>query len=622
MKNGIPKSRIEVYLGVIRNLLDDLRTELEASNLRVRCKLNLAREIERDLAYIETRSRSEGLPFLTVVLPSLGKWYDRWLAGQDPGVPLRAFLPHEARGNTTYPCPVFARMLAYVLSDESSDPVAVARVVRLWRTLFYLFYKMEVPHSEEQLSAALAKWKAVETELLLWETPNYYDEDIISLRSLVTGLIGTDSSLFTEIRPAHGPGAVAGREKGDEKWLKPTYIPSLNRVYPQYEMYFGLRTGHGLSDYAKDALLEWKKSRLVDDGPTARLTFVPKDSRGPRTICMEPKELMFVQQGVMENLMRLLPISSNHRINFRDQSINANLALSSSKDGEYATVDLEDASDRVSWRLVQQIFPEGSLRYLAALRSTQVILPDKTIWSNLQKFAPMGSALCFPVECIVFWAIGVLAGIKSGMDVASAKRDTYVFGDDIVIRPQAVPALQELLSRYSLKMNPDKTYVSGPFRESCGMDALNGHCVTPFKVRMDIGRRSLNAVQALAVCKMASECLELYWFKTGLYLRELVQSQYGFIPVTTEPKSYLSVVSPSYLYYSDEEWSRSWRYNACCIGVEAYTISNGKRATPLDGLSRLLKNLYGNWEEHDPSQVVVPYSTKIRKRKVRWAGRG
>lgn len=653
MKNGIQNSRVEIYLGVIRNLLDDLLIALGAcESSRLPVGQDLVREIARDFAYIRRRTTKEGLSFLTITMPALGKWYDEILATRDPGDPLRAFKPFEdsissehgpfafARsrdeqwdGSTSirpvYRLPVFARSFYHVLSDASIAPQPLCRVVRLYRTLFYLFYKLEVPFSKDQLTAALLKWKAIENELEDLELCDYYDRDLIAIRQLVGEAVGDRASVFVDIRPQHGPGAVAGGEKGEDKWSNPLFIHSLHRVYPYYRWWYGLYDTRGLSPTAVRELSAWKQTRKESRRAVSKLTFVPKDSRGPRTICMEPKELMFVQQGVARNLMRTLHRRTDGHINFIDQTVNAELALRSSRaDGVFATVDMEDASDRVSLMLVRGVFPEWTYPYLEALRSSAVRLPDGTSWINLQKYAPMGSALCFPVESVIFWAIAVHAvqlaidqTVAAGLewDGGCARDMVYVYGDDIVIHRSAVTVFRELCRKFGLKLNLRKTYVHGPFRESCGTDALMGFDVTPLKVRKDIGRRSLDGNLAQALCDIASECFHRDWWNTGKYLKALVEREYGFIPYTLTTRPYLSVVAPDYLYHSDEEWERNLDYNTRGRTVKAWVLITPKQTSTLADLSRMRKSLQGNWAFRDPSEVVVSHATKIRKRNVRWA---
>jgi hypothetical protein len=586
--------------------------------------------MERDYKYVVSRLNHESLNFLTVQLPRLGKWYDSILSGNEMSSvlgfkPMHIHRRGACRSDSDHwpvfdgdvPCPLFCRTLWYVIRVSIGSDQDKARIIRAYRSFFYLFYKLEVPFTQDQLSAALEKWRLNEQELEEFDFPAYFDDDPSYLRDIVTKLVGHSEDVFTKIHPRHGPGAVAGGEDALGKWETIDRIASLHRVYPRYDTYFGHRSSGKISPAMCGEIIKLAKASKKQEVATSRLIFVPKDSRGPRTISCEPKELMFIQQGVARNLMRLLTANSRGRINFVDQTVNSTLARASSADGTWATVDLQDASDRVSTKLVGTVFPQWAYKYLLALRSENTLLPDGSLFEGTAKYAPMGSALCFPVESVIFWAIAVLAGIKSGMGELDAKADTYVYGDDIIIRPRAFPHFVELCNKFAIKVNLGKSYISGPFRESCGMDAWKGFCVTPIRIKKDISRESPDGNLATAICEYSSNCFAVDYRRTGNYLLQLVNSKYPGILVHCRPLGGLSVVDPyTFLDLSDPAYVFGFDRRLCRVWVRGWVLTTPKEPCRLDGLSRLLRAYYGHWEEHDPSTVAVLRSAKIRKRKI------
>jgi hypothetical protein len=104
---------------------------------------------------------------------------------------------------------------------------------------------------------------------------------------------------------------------------------------------------------------------------------------------------------------------------------------------------------------------------------------------RLKKFAPMGSAVTFPVQSIVYACVAVSAILFStnrkvtSQTIEKAASLVSVFGDDILLPTTALSSLVSLLSYLGLKVNTDKTYGTGQFRESCGIDAFAGVDVTP-----------------------------------------------------------------------------------------------------------------------------------------------
>jgi hypothetical protein len=173
------------------------------------------------------------------------------------------------------------------------------------------------------------------------------------------------------------------------------------------------------------------------------------------------------------------------------------------------TIDLSSASDSVSWSLVKRIFPPKVLKHLLATRTKTVKTPGGEL-VELNKFAPMGSALCFPIQCTVFSAVVILAGILyrwgieecqpdllSGLDVSNLIQRTFrtslldvsedhrlqaffVYGDDIICDSRITSNVVDLLRALGFRVNIGKSY-TGPslFRESCGIFAFNGIDVTP-----------------------------------------------------------------------------------------------------------------------------------------------
>jgi len=177
-------------------------------------------------------------------------------------------------------------------------------------------------------------------------------------------------------------------------------------------------------------------------------------------------------------------------INFRDQGISRKRALDASNCGSYSTIDLSSASDRLSCRLVEYVFQgHPLLDGLHACRSRlvrQTIDPDMPSHIKLRKFAPQGSAVTFPVQSIVY-AIIALYCVRTvdgyhGNDmrgVLESAAEVTVFGDDIIVPTRAYDEVVKVIETCGLKVNTNKSYSKGFFRESCGMDAFMGYDVTP-----------------------------------------------------------------------------------------------------------------------------------------------
>jgi len=278
-------------------------------------------------------------------------------------------------------------------------------------------------------------------------------------------------------RARHGTGSVSTGEDPHEKAVFQRYYHDLHKVFP-YGEYFMYSWGHYADTFDVKSLEEFRHG-------TAKVVLVPKDSRGPRLISCEPLEYQWIQQGLRRQLERAIdecPLTHG-RINFRNQAINRDLALRGSNGEPWVTLDMKDASDRVTLALVKLLFPEPWLTCLLASRTPATRLPSGEV-HTMNKFAPMGSSLCFPVESLVFWSLSIAAIMRThALTASQASTLMYVFGDDLIVRREVYATVLQHLPLVDLKFNESKCCVAGSFRESCGCDAYKGVDVTPLRVK-------------------------------------------------------------------------------------------------------------------------------------------
>lgn len=228
-----------------------------------------------------------------------------------------------------------------------------------------------------------------------------------------------------------------------------------------------------------------------------RVTVVPKNWKTYRVISMEEVGLMFAQQGAMTAIFDYLKggyTEFAHHYCVNTEARNRHLAKLGSITGEYSTLDMSAASDSVPLDLVTHWFNESCLVWLVMLRSKFAVLHNdqdgrKTHESliEVKKFAPMGSALCFPIECIVFGAI-VEAVLRKHFG-RNHHLIWYVYGDDLVIPTVIVDDVIERLTQLGFRVNCEKSFYNvrdeksqNLFRESCGGEYLNGIDVTPPRI--------------------------------------------------------------------------------------------------------------------------------------------
>jgi len=231
-------------------------------------------------------------------------------------------------------------------------------------------YKLKLPYDSKTENSVIESFVHTQAELHSLEFPVEVSPILREARSFITRLLGGIN--VRDIIPRHGPGAVSTGEEIGEKSNFSRIYSHTEIMYPFTE-YFML----GLNQVVDQ--LDWIESLEILSYGTASVVLVPKDSRGPRLISKEPLELQWIQQGIQKLLYSWIerhPMSRGF-VNFTDQSINRNLALDASRTCEYVTLDMKDASDRVTLKLVERLFSGTSLYdALIASRSEYTRLPD------------------------------------------------------------------------------------------------------------------------------------------------------------------------------------------------------------------------------------------------------
>lgn len=205
------------------------------------------------------------------------------------------------------------------------------------------------------------------------------------------------------------------------------------------------------------------------------ITFVPKNADTHRTIAMEPSGNVYLQKGVGEFIKRrLLRVG----IDLRCQKTNQDLAREGSISNSLATLDLANASDTLSYETVRQLLPRDWFLFLSELRCYTGRFakgPRKGEEVTYNKFSSMGNGFTFELESLIFWAI-----------ISECDPACSVYGDDLVLQSSGADYAIELLTHYGFKTNADKSFIDGPFRESCGSDFYLGTPVRPLFLRRRI----------------------------------------------------------------------------------------------------------------------------------------
>lgn len=514
-------------IGNLKSLLPDIWENL-ANNQRYKDYVD-----EKDVQTFRKRTLHEGLTFLTVTLPKLGKALDAAYSTSEYCPPSGFVLS----GNICPPVEIPVFLGKCLRRCFEGDPVAVD----CYRQLTMIFYKLEVGYDEETKAKALSNFKEVDRSLDLVDLSQSKEIIALARRTIARVLMNQDPR---DIRPCHGTGATACRTKNHEKWHKLRYFPKLDDYF-SYPDYFFYNSAHLVDELER--LVEAEVSV-----PRARICLVPKDSRGPRIISCEPAELMYIQQGLMRKLYKCIenhPLTRSF-VNFEDQTINRSLAREASITGELATIDLSEASDRVSLQLIRALFPNNWVEALEACRSEETMLPSGEV-VKLNKFAPMGSSVCFPVEALVFWAIA-----DATLRIAEPRKrnSVYVYGDDIIVDSSLCQHVMDGLEAVGLKVNRDKSYFRGNFRESCGGDFFCGTEVTPVRVRKFIGSSKTSAITDSDLC---NNFIAKFGLEESMPIIDLIMEAQA-IPFPFSPLKLPACVQAEVRASNDVHFRRRW----------------------------------------------------------------
>lgn len=442
---------------------------------------------------IQQRVKDEGLGFLTISLPRM---HDAIVNSIDVGhwVPSRLFKEMPGGG------PEFLREFLGLIFDFGvrNAPVRMdsdsVRAVKSVRQLLLLFSKMKALPSPERQKRAVDSFFRTEEELkvLRPQILQLARSDLfLKVSHLLLGdaLSKAEKALDDVLSGKHGPGQTAESKFGLRKYtrLSDGWTSRLEKELRKIDhAYYNL---HDFLDNEED--LNYSTLSPKDE-PPMRITLVPKTAKAPRLIAMEPVVNQWVQQGVLRILDNVIQGDYNLRntASWRDQQRNRSLALVGSRDGSLATLDLSEASDRLHVGLVSTILKRyPRLRGISfASRSRVAAHEDRSIY--LEKFAPMGSALCFAYETLVFLCL-VVCGIyearalsPSKGNISSSLEGVSVYGDDIIIPADCTSSVINWLEAAGLRVNQSKSFWTGMFRESCGGDYFAGNEVTPVKVRV------------------------------------------------------------------------------------------------------------------------------------------
>lgn len=608
------------------------------------------REVQRDVQEVRTRANSEGMYFLCIRLPQLAK----------------ALLQSFKDGTLTVPSgfarakdgqyPAFLQAYWKVLFEDDGSlkdvqDLQVRAARHIWQVCALLSkLEGEIPEELKRLQAAEFETRQRAVKAI---TFGPLAETIISLaRSVIDDIFGChDPREQTSVRseettigivdayrpsrkgflsvnvarthlrplvmPKHGPGAVAEGTKGPfSKWaFGPVRYSDLEAEFPWYA--WNIACPRSLLD--PQLRKEWLSKEIRQHG-VDRILAVRKDMTKDRWITCSPTPYVYAGQ-YMRGMLVHACASSPYRdsINTLDQSGQRRRALAGSIDGDIVTIDCENASDWYAFHLVQELFANQPawLRMLTACRVPVGELPngDRV---EFGMYAGMGNATTFVVQTVGYFALSVAAlQYQLGDHSATARRRmaalVSVFGDDIIGPAWGAAAIVEALTSVGLKINHRKTFDRGPFRESCGMDALRGVQITPTRIKKLLPTSSRDIESALAWSEYALALKDKGYGRTWSVIVQAL-AELGPLPWVPSGSGVVGLHTTEawrYRVHNRLYWSEGHQ----SYMVKAMRAKAETRKRPLRGDRRLHRNLLtGESGEVEalrrvkPSWTLVPVS--------------
>lgn len=541
-------------------------------------------EVERDLISIKSRVEHEGISFLTITLPSFAEDFERCL---DKGsVDSTSFVGWKKKGCL----PKFLWGFTSLVFDKQGrlrDEVDILSIHSV-RQICKAFKKVLIPCHPTRIEKAKEKYLQLEQSLGDARIDNDRYNHFLDCADIIwSDVVESEFNTFGLV-PKHGPGATAERISGNRKYAISNWHERLEEVFPCTEFAF---TSVNHVTHTEHSLENLTMLRRGNETPVRVIT-VPKTLKGPRIIAIEPVCMQYTQQALTEYLVKRIErcALTKRSVRFTDQTVNQRLAMTSSRDGSMATIDLSDASDRVLAACVYDMLRSvpDFRDALFACRSETASLDGVVI--HLKKFASMGSATCFPIEAMYFFSIIVHSLLwKAGRpptrrDIEYISKRVNVYGDDIIVPVNETDIVLEGLCSFNCKVNTNKSFWSGKFRESCGTDAYDGTDITPVYVR-DLQPSSKRETAGLLSWIATSNLFHKngYW-RTASYMKHSVEAILGELPCVSETCSGLG-----------------W-YSFCGVGpltkmckhlhrerVLTYVTRQRRMKDPLDGYPALLK---------------------------------
>lgn len=346
----------------------------------------------------------------------------------------------------------------YDWTIRNADPYLVKCVHQLVR----MFFKFEgAARSETDFEAVklrLSRPTVTYDNGLPHDTLNLSSTEVKAMRDITKFLIAPRS--WDDLRGRFGPGSSADVKTNHDKFLRAPIPVGAQGLLDMWHLPFNDTLFGGNGANSPRSFFRYGMTKVSE---------VPKSLKSTRVVSAEPANLMFAQLAIHDELTGLLNGVFPESVTLDNAYQHCRLLWVKG----YTSIDLSDASDHVSRRLVSMILPHWK-DYLFPVRSTFSKFPDGSI-CPLRTFAPMGAGFCFSVLTATCLAIARSA----------ARRAVHVYGDDIICHVTDYQSVVDRLTRSGLVVNQMKSCPTGIYRESCGLEIYKTVDISPLLIRKD-----------------------------------------------------------------------------------------------------------------------------------------
>jgi hypothetical protein len=242
-------------------------------------------------------------------------------------------------------------------------------------------------------------------------------------------------------------------------------------------------TKHDTSDsYLKSVK---KCTNMVNKNDCCKIMAVPKSYKSRRIIAPEPAIRAFDLQA--KRVVLEYAICGDYKNNpfkdvfhLKDQGVNKFYQQIGSALDRLTTFDFSHASDLITHDLVWCVTSPRVYDWLSSDNAKYLLLNDKCTPSWI--FCTAGNPICFNLEGLIFSSLAL--AVYDKYRIFTGVKDLigpFVYGDDVIVDNRVSEMFSDAASSLGWMVNRQKTFVEGPYRESCGAESWKGIDITTEK---------------------------------------------------------------------------------------------------------------------------------------------